>query len=246
MRYKIKEFFYISNLLSLSRIVLVVPIVYLIALDTPEYNLLILGLIFIAALTDILDGYASRKLNIVTDLGIVLDPIADKITMAIILFALVIFRDFHISLVILLMYRDLLIVIIGWFVVKKVEKPIMANMWGKINTSLITVLTLLFLLEFYNYFYTFILYACYLSILISGFSYARISEKVLFIAKKGLFLYRIILFLLTGLVIYLVLQIDQDDFRLVEQKSDSHELKNLQHETSAHIKMIGEVVNYDS
>ena len=150
MQYKFKEFFYISNLLSLSRIIFIFPIVYLITLDTNEYNLLIVGLIFIAALTDILDGYVSRKLNIVTELGIVLDPIADKITMAVILIALVIFRDFHISLVILLMYRDLLIVIIGWFVVKKVEKPIMANMWGKINTILITVLGLLFLLEFYR------------------------------------------------------------------------------------------------
>ena len=102
MQYKFKEFFYISNLLSLSRIVLVFPIVYLITLDSSEYNLLILGLIFIAALTDILDGYFSRKLNIVTDLGIVLDPIADKIAMAFILFALVVFQDFH--------------PLLGWFV----------------------------------------------------------------------------------------------------------------------------------
>ena len=61
----------------------------------------------------------------------------------------------------------------------------MANMWGKINTSLITILALLFLLEFYNYFYTFILYACYLSILISGISYARVADKALFASKTG-------------------------------------------------------------
>jgi len=234
MQYKFKEFFYISNLLSLSRIIFIFPIVYLITLDTNEYNLLIVGLIFIAALTDILDGYVSRKLNIVTELGIVLDPIADKITMAVILIALVIFRDFHISLVILLMYRDLLIVIIGWFVVKKVEKPIMANMWGKINTILITVLVLLFLLEFYNYFYTFILYACYLSILISGISYARVAEKALFASKTGKYIYRISFILLTILVFYLVLQIDKRDYPNVQQKSDSQDVMIFKQKTGTY------------
>jgi cardiolipin synthase len=246
MQYKFKEFFYISNLLSLSRIVLVVPIVYLLTLDSSEYNLLIIGLIFIAALTDILDGFLSRKLNIVTELGIVLDPIADKITMAVILFALVIFRDFYISLVILLMYRDLLIVIMGWFVVKKIEKPIMANMWGKINTSLITILALLFLLEFYNYFYTFILYACYLSILISGISYARVADKALFASKTGKNLYRISLFLLTILVLYFVLQIDKSNGINVQQKSDDRHVESFNQKTGTYSKLLKETNNYDS
>lgn len=246
MQYKTREFFYISNLLSLSRIFLIFPIIYLIALDSPDYRWVILGLIFIAALTDIFDGYASRKLNIVTDLGIVLDPIADKITMAAILLALVIYQNFHISLVILLVYRDLLIIIIGWIVVKKVEKPIMANIWGKINTSLITVLVLLFLLQVTNYFYTFVLYACYLCILISGFSYARIAEEALFVSKRGLYIYRISLLLLTGFIIFLVLQIDKSDFRIIEHKLDSHDVVNLHEETSGTKKLMGEAINYDN
>lgn len=224
MQVKFKEFFYISNLITVSRIILIIPIVYLIILDSSQYKMLIFGLCVIAALTDILDGYISRKLNMVTELGIVLDPIADKIAMAIILLALVIFRGFHISLVVLLMYRDLLIVMIGWFVVKRVEKPIMANMWGKINTSLITILVLLFILEFYNYFYTFVLYACYLSILISGISYARIAEKVLFSTRTIKYIYRVSLLILTIIVVFFAFQLEKYIYPGYQRDADSYQV----------------------
>jgi CDP-diacylglycerol--glycerol-3-phosphate 3-phosphatidyltransferase len=192
--------------------------------------MLLLGLCLLAAFTDILDGYVSRKLNMITDLGIVLDPIADKIAMAVILFALVIFRGFHISLVILLMYRDLLIVIIGWFVVKKVEKPIMANKWGKINTTLITILVLLFILDFLNFFYTVVLFACYISILVSGISYARIAEKALFTSKTGKYIFRISLFIITAIVVFFAFQLDKYIYPGYQQETDSYNVLNLQKE----------------
>jgi len=231
MQVKLKEFFYFSNLVTLTRIILIFPIVYLIILNTPEYNWYILLLIVIAALTDILDGYISRKLNMVTDLGIVLDPLADKLAMAIILIALVIFRKFHLSLVILLMYRDLLIVLIGALVVKKIDKPIMANKWGKMNTSLIAILVILFLLEFFNYFYIIILIACYLSILISGISYARIAEQVLFGSKTGKFLYRAGLVILTVIVTFFAFQLDRNIYPGSRQGIETYYVHEMQHKT---------------
>jgi CDP-diacylglycerol--glycerol-3-phosphate 3-phosphatidyltransferase len=231
MQVKFKEFFYLSNLISLSRIILIFPIVYLLTLDTPEYNWLILLLIVIAALTDILDGYVSRKMNMITDLGIVLDPLADKLAMAVILIALVIFRKFHLSLVILLMYRDLLIVIIGALVVKKIDKPVMANKWGKMNTSLIAILVVLFLLEFFNYFYIIILIACYVSILISGISYARIAEKALFESKTGKVLYRAVLVILTLIVTFFAFQMDRNFYPGFWQEAGTYHVHHLQHDT---------------
>jgi CDP-diacylglycerol--glycerol-3-phosphate 3-phosphatidyltransferase len=237
MQVKFKEFFYISNLISLSRIVLIVPIVYLITLNVTTYNLWILGLCVIAALTDILDGYISRKLNMVTELGIVLDPLADKVAMAVILIALVIYQKFHISLVILLMYRDLLIVLIGWLVVKKIDKPIMANMWGKINTILITFLVILFLLDFFNIFYLIILYACYLSILISGISYARIAEKVLFLSKPVKYLYWISLLVITVIVVYFAFQVERVFSPENNSESATYRVNNYQDEISTEIHL---------
>jgi len=225
MQYQLKEFFYISNILSLSRIILVIPIVYLLSLGSGEYNTLIIILCVVAALTDFLDGYLSRRLKLVTELGIVLDPIADKIAMAAVLIALVFFRNFHISIMIYLIARDILILFIGWFVVRKVEKPIMANKWGKLNTTLITILVLLFLLEFYNYFYTFVLFLCYLSILVSGISYARIGEKILFSSRTGKYLYRTGLLLVTIFLVYFVMQIDFSAYPENQVKIDHFDKK---------------------
>lgn len=246
MQVKFKEFFYITNLITISRILLIIPIVYLIILDRPQYNLLIFSLCVIAALTDILDGYVSRKLNMITELGIVLDPIADKIVMAVILLALVIFRGFHISLVILLMYRDIMIVLIGWFVVKKVEKPIMANMWGKINTSLITILALFFILEFYNYLYSFVLYASYLSILISGISYARIAEKALFTSKTGKYLYRISLVVVTIIIVFYAFQLERYIYPGYRQQPGRYHVRHHQGKTAQSVLLLQEEGSYDS
>ena len=65
------------NLLTFSRIVLA-AIIFLL-LMSPDGYLLALILFYIAGLTDWLDGYLARKYNAVSELGEVLDPIADKI-----------------------------------------------------------------------------------------------------------------------------------------------------------------------
>lgn len=67
----------LPNGLTLMRIFLV-PL--LVAVLLTKYNVLIAALIFLAAsLTDLLDGYFARKREQVTTLGILLDPVADKL-----------------------------------------------------------------------------------------------------------------------------------------------------------------------
>ena len=70
----------LPNSLTLIRIFLV-PL--LVALLLTKYNTLIAALIFLAAsMTDLLDGYFARKRGQVTTLGILLDPVADKLLIA--------------------------------------------------------------------------------------------------------------------------------------------------------------------
>jgi CDP-diacylglycerol--glycerol-3-phosphate 3-phosphatidyltransferase len=74
------------NLLTFSRIVLA-AIIFLLLMSSDGY-LLALILFYFAGLTDWLDGYLARKYNAVSQLGEILDPIADKILIVFVFFGL--------------------------------------------------------------------------------------------------------------------------------------------------------------
>jgi CDP-diacylglycerol--glycerol-3-phosphate 3-phosphatidyltransferase len=76
----------LSNAITLLRIALLIPMGYCLA---HNYNLLSAVILIIAALSDGLDGYLARKLNQITDFGKLMDPIADKIFVAVALVLLV-------------------------------------------------------------------------------------------------------------------------------------------------------------
>ena len=76
------------NILTLSRILLAAIIFVL--LMSPDGYLLALILFFLAGVTDYFDGYLARKYNAVSQLGEILDPIADKILILFVLFGLAI------------------------------------------------------------------------------------------------------------------------------------------------------------
>ena len=76
------------NILTLSRIFLA-GIIFLL-LMSPDAYLLALILFFIAGITDYFDGYLARKYNAVSQVGEILDPIADKVLILFVLFGLAI------------------------------------------------------------------------------------------------------------------------------------------------------------
>jgi len=77
---------YLINLLTISRIFLAAVIFLL--LTRPEGYLLAFILFFVAGITDYFDGYLARKYNLTSDIGEILDPIADKILIVFVLFGL--------------------------------------------------------------------------------------------------------------------------------------------------------------
>jgi CDP-diacylglycerol--glycerol-3-phosphate 3-phosphatidyltransferase len=79
----------IANLVTCSR-VLMIPVVILLYYSNLEHGrLLAAGLFALASLTDWLDGYLARKLNLASDFGAFLDPVADKLLVVIALVLLV-------------------------------------------------------------------------------------------------------------------------------------------------------------
>ena len=77
---------YFINLLTLSRIFLAAVIFLL--LTSPEGYFLATILFFIAGVTDYFDGFLARKYNLTSQIGEILDPIADKILILFVLFGL--------------------------------------------------------------------------------------------------------------------------------------------------------------
>ena len=76
------------NILTFSRIILA-AIIFLLLMSSDGY-LLALILFYIAGFTDWLDGYLARKYNAASQLGEILDPIADKILIVFVFFGLAI------------------------------------------------------------------------------------------------------------------------------------------------------------
>ena len=71
-----KYFIFIPNLLSIIRIYLMYPLLTFIS---EENYIFALYVFIVAAATDGLDGYLARVMNWQTDLGKILDPVADKV-----------------------------------------------------------------------------------------------------------------------------------------------------------------------
>ncbi len=76
------------NLLTFSRIFLA-AVIFLLLMSSDSYAMALI-LFFVAGITDYFDGYLARKHNAVSKLGEILDPIADKILILFLLFALAI------------------------------------------------------------------------------------------------------------------------------------------------------------
>lgn len=72
----------LPNLLSLFRILIIPVLVYLLTFPDRTSSLLAASLFLLAAVTDFFDGYLARRNKSVSDLGKILDPLADKLMVA--------------------------------------------------------------------------------------------------------------------------------------------------------------------
>jgi CDP-diacylglycerol--glycerol-3-phosphate 3-phosphatidyltransferase len=137
----------LANRITVARIFLVpVMVFFLLAkLDLPSlhigdysisYNQIIAALLFIiAASTDGLDGYIARKKKIVTNLGKLLDPLADKLLIAAVLISLVDMGKLEAWIAIAIIGREFAVT--GLRQVALLEgKVVAASKWGKWKTGL--------------------------------------------------------------------------------------------------------------
>lgn len=129
-----QEAFSIPNLLSYFRLLLIPLFIQLyIRGDFTE------ALITLAAsgLSDIIDGRIARKYNMVTDLGKVLDPVADKLTQCAMMICVATRYPAMWWLLGIHVVKELIMIVVGYYVLKKTDTVNSAIWCGKLCTGVI-------------------------------------------------------------------------------------------------------------
>ena len=128
----------ISNSLSFFRLLLAIPIWYsLNHFQNETYRTIIFILCVVAAITDYLDGYVARKRNEITELGKIIDPLADKILVGIIAIKLYMIGELSGYFFLIIVLRDVIIFIGGILISLKLKKVLSSNLLGKITVTMI-------------------------------------------------------------------------------------------------------------
>ena len=142
-----KEIFTIPNLLSLFRLVLI-PVymaVYLGAKNTGDYLTAAL-ILAVSCLTDLVDGKIARKFNMISTVGKVLDPLADKATQFTLIVCLSVKYPILWTLILLFVVKESFQLIAGVITFRRGKMLSGALLSGKICTTvLFTSLTFLIL-----------------------------------------------------------------------------------------------------
>jgi CDP-diacylglycerol--glycerol-3-phosphate 3-phosphatidyltransferase len=144
---KIKELFSTkSNLLSLLRLLLIIPIwILLDNIDSGYNRTIVISLCWFAAITDVMDGYLARRFNEITEMGKIIDPLADKFVIGVVVLKLFLINEIPDYYFWMIVGRDALIFVGGIIVSNKIGRILPSNMLGKITVVSIG-LTLFFIL----------------------------------------------------------------------------------------------------
>ena len=149
MKINPKEILLVPNLISLFRLVLFIPFLILFKLASEDwsYRNYIFATIIIAFISDLLDGFVARKTNKISEMGKIIDPLADKVLMAIIVINLFIINKIPAYYFYIIISRDVIIFIGGILISRKLNKVLPSNLLGKLTVFSIGIFILAVLLN---------------------------------------------------------------------------------------------------
>lgn len=126
-----------SNLISFFRLLLVFPAFILLDKieESSDIRYWMVGLYFFAYLTDLLDGFLARKYNEISEFGKVMDPLADKVLIGMIVIKLYLIGEIPAVYFWIVILRDIIIFSGGVLVTKKIGKVLPSNLLGKITVT---------------------------------------------------------------------------------------------------------------
>ena len=137
MKLNYKELLKTSNLISISRILLVLPTAYFLSKinENDSYRIIVILFFLGAYITDLLDGFIARKFNQITEFGKIIDPLADKIFVIIIILQLFWMEEIPAYYFWIIILRDVIIFLGGIYVSNKIGKVLPSNLLGKITVA---------------------------------------------------------------------------------------------------------------
>ena len=165
----------LANAISISRIFLAIPLVLLFE-DISKRNSsniwVAFGLIIIIVITDFMDGYVARKAEEPTNFGKLIDPVADKVCMMVVMIFLIITYKLPFLLFFLILaIRDTFLIIIGVYLMFSCDEVFQSNQSGKWFMGISALMMTCFLFQKTLIIPSYVLWISYLiTMILFGFS----------------------------------------------------------------------------
>ena len=141
----------IPNFLSVLRLLMVPLFAVLFFKEFDNHRIYALAVFLLAEATDVLDGWLARKNNWVSDLGKIIDPLADKLMQFTAFVCIAIKSRYGIILAAAIFVKDILMMFGGIVLAKKGARGLVVSKWyGKLNTCVLALAVCLFILYYEN------------------------------------------------------------------------------------------------
>ena len=135
----------LANAISVSRILLSIPLVLLLDSNKLWQAFVIIILI---VLSDFIDGYVARQADEITNFGKLIDPVADKICMmVVIIYLIIIYKLPFLLFFVTLAIRDTFLIIIGVYLMFSQEEVFQSNISGKWFMGISALMMALFMYQ---------------------------------------------------------------------------------------------------
>lgn len=177
-RFRRDQLLTIPNLLSLLRIAMIPVIV---ALCRRGNYPIAAAVVALSGLTDLADGSIARKYHCVSDVGKILDPVADKLTIGALILCLISRYEKMIWLLVLFVGKELFMAVIGLIVIHRKDSVNSAQWFGKLSTFVLYAMSLILLLHpgVPEWAANGMMIACGVLILISLYKYMAFYRRIL-------------------------------------------------------------------
>ena len=137
----------LPNLFTMVRPLFLIPVAFYLADPRPAASYLALGLLGCAFLTDYFDGFFARRLGQTTALGLMLDPIADKIVTSTLAVLLYLHRGYPWFMSASVIARDVAVFVVSLLVVQSKSELLAPDSLGRKNLVVVILGMLAYLLR---------------------------------------------------------------------------------------------------